>query len=1028
MDRGAVSDGSAATGRRSSEPTSKGKGMKDHRSQLPSKISPFHNSFTGSNDGLSGRKAAASTARTQGPQSLYFRSLARSSSQAENQTRDKLSAHPSSVKQNQKAIDQTSSSKTQSVKRKKRKMGMYNLVPKKKTRVLKQPEKKDEDEEEEEEEEEEDEASTTDTSLVPDTESVEGDPASTLTPGPPSPLGQEGDAEQPRSIEYTELALDSLDLKAQEELLSPPLTVDADLGGGDLAEEHPLCCCRIETPSSKEGTSAGEQTCMAIESSDGMMSRCQRRVLKQEMMRPSSKVHLMVLCEDHRGGMVKHQCCPGCGLFCRAGSFQECRPYGSISHRFHHGCATVLKGRLFCPHCGENPGTTHEVTVSTATASAPPNPHGTPVPRVVEPCPPLLPAASPAAAAVAIATTTRSPALRAKKTSEPWRTRGRAPDGNGGEAGLGGGGGARKDPLEGIRPALDDESLKHQKVKLASRMLYISAKEGDLQKVIHLLVDGKDPNLPLEEDHMRTPLHAAAAEGHQEVCHMLLQARANLEMFDDKLKTPLMCAAENNRVEAVKYLLSAGSAVCNKDIQGSTCLHLAAKLGHDDVVQLLLTKAAKYINCQDIGGWTPITWAIEHKHHSLVHLLVTKGADVNIRDKEENVCLHWAALSGCEDVAQNLLDARSYLHAANIHGDTPLHIAARQNHLECVMLFLARSGDVTLRNRDGETALDCCAYGSKVWSALATNKKLTDARRQSDGRRETLLSRDISRGYEALAISCVNEVDAEPCPSDYKYVSDSCVTSPLHADTDITHLQHCSCPEDCGSGTCMCGQLSLCCWYDNEGRLPLDASQREPPVLFECNQACSCWRTCRNRVVQNGLRVRLQLYRTQKMGWGVQALQDIPQGAFICEYVGEIVTDAEADKRENDSFLFTLDNKVGEVHCIDARRYGNVGRFVNHLCDPNLVAVRVFTSHQDLRFPRIAFFSCRPIRAGEQIGFDYGDHYWRIKRRFFSCQCGSMQCRHSSSSSSSSSAATQRGRGSDATTHRLFGDGNQMEN
>uniref|UniRef100_A0A8C5F5Y6 Euchromatic histone-lysine N-methyltransferase 1a n=1 Tax=Gadus morhua TaxID=8049 RepID=A0A8C5F5Y6_GADMO len=762
---------------------------------------------------------------------------------------------------------------------------------------------------------------------------------------------------------------DSLDLKAQEELLSPQLTgnkpssylrmplpsicpaavsvsadksllsraVDADLGGGDLAEEHPLCCCRIETPSSKEATTAGEQTCMAIESSDGMMSRCQRRVLKQEMMRPSSKVHLMVLCEDHRGGMVKHQCCPGCGLFCRAGSFQECRPYGSISHRFHHGCATVLKGRLFCPHCGENPGTTHEVTVSTATASAPPNPHGTPVPRAVEPCPPLL---------------------------------------------------------------------KHQKVKLASRMLYISAKEGDLQKVIHLLVDGKDPNLPLEEDHMRTPLHAAAAEGHQEVCHMLLQARANLEMFDDKLKTPLMCAAENNRVEAVKYLLSAGSA----DIQGSTCLHLAAKLGHDDVVQLLLTKAAKYINCQDIGGWTPITWAIEHKHHSLVHLLVTKGADVNIRDKEENVCLHWAALSGCEDVAQNLLDARSYLHAANIHGDTPLHIAARQNHLECVMLFLARGGDVTLRNRDGETALDCCAYGSKVWSALATNKKLTDARRQSDGRRETLLSRDISRGYEALAISCVNDVDAEPCPSDYKYVSDSCVTSPLHADTDITHLQHCSCPEDCGSGTCMCGQLSLCCWYDN-GRLPLDASQREPPVLFECNQACSCWRTCRNRVVQNGLRVRLQLYRTQKMGWGVQALQDIPQGAFICEYVGEIVTDAEADKRENDSFLFTLDNKVGEVHCIDARRYGNVGRFVNHLCDPNLVAVRVFTSHQDLRFPRIAFFSCRPIRAGEQIGFDYGDHYWRIKRRFFSCQCGSLQCRHSSSSSSSSSAATQRGRG-----------------
>ena len=62
--------------------------------------------------------------------------------------------------------------------------------------------------------------------MVPDTESVEGDPARTLTPGPPSPLGQEVDAEDPRNIEYTELALDSLDLKAQEELLSPQLTGD----------------------------------------------------------------------------------------------------------------------------------------------------------------------------------------------------------------------------------------------------------------------------------------------------------------------------------------------------------------------------------------------------------------------------------------------------------------------------------------------------------------------------------------------------------------------------------------------------------------------------------------------------------------------------------------------------------------------------------------------------------------------------------------------------------------------------------
>lgn len=59
----------------------------------------------------------------------------------------------------------------------------------------------------------------------------------------------------------------------------------------------------------------------------------------------------------------------------------------------------------------------------------------------------------------------------------------------------------------------------------------------------------------------------------------------------------------------------------------------------------------------------------------------------------------------------------------------------------------------------------------------------------------------------------------------------------------------------------------------------------------------------------------------------------------------------------------------GEVYCIDARYYGNVSRFINHLCDPNIIPVRVFMLHQDLRFPRIAFFSSRGIRPGEELGY-----------------------------------------------------------
>lgn len=66
--------------------------------------------------------------------------------------------------------------------------------------------------------------------------------------------------------------------------------------------------------------------------------------------------------------------------------------------------------------------------------------------------------------------------------------------------------------------------------------------------------------------------------------------------------------------------------------------------------------------------------------------------------------------------------------------------------------------------------------------------------------------------------------------------------------------------------------------------------------------------------------------------------------------------------------LSVLSAQDGEVYCIDARYYGNISRFINHLCDPNLIPVRVFMLHQDLRFPRIAFFSSRDILSGQELG------------------------------------------------------------
>ncbi|XP_057215572.1 histone-lysine N-methyltransferase EHMT1 isoform X2 [Triplophysa rosa] len=797
--------------------------------------------------------------------------------------------------------------------------------------------------------------------------------------------------------EYREVSLDSLNLPAQEALLTSKNTAvsgPAENTDVDMVQELPLCSCRMETPKSREILTLADRKCMATESVDGQLSRCQSAVLKHEMMRPSNSVQLLVLCEDHRTGMIKHQCCPGCGYFCRAGTFMECQPEVNISHRFHRACASVLNGQSFCPHCGEEVSKAKEVTIAKADTTST-------VPLTQGPC---TPSTSEGKADTTTGGSTRLSVLgegRADssipKPPESLETS-LSPVGSksvtlGAGIAFGPPLGPPKETLESVLLALDAE--KPKKLRFHPKQLYISAKQGELQKVLLMLVDGIDPNFKMESQNKRTPLHVAAEAGHQEVCHMLVQAGANLDMCDADQRTPLMEACENNHLETVRYLLRAGAIESHKDVEGSTCLHLAAKNGHFAIVQHLLSTGLIDINCQDDGGWTAMIWATEYKHVDQVKLLLSKGADINIRDKEQNICLHWAAFSGCVAIAEILLEAKCDINALNTHGDSPLHIASRENRIDCINMFLSRGAHANLKNKEGDTPMQCCSQAPKVWSALQANKKQRETNCSQSAPTEKLLNRDIARGYEKVPVPCVNAVDSEPYPDNYKYIPNSCVTSPMNIDKNITHLQYCVCKDDCSSANCMCGQLSLRCWYDKESRLLPEFCSEEPALIFECNHACSCWRTCKNRVVQNGMRSRLQLFRTQLMGWGVKTLQDIPQGTFVCEYVGEIISDAEADVRENDSYLFSLDNKVGDMYCVDARFYGNISRFINHHCDPNLFPCRVFTSHQDLRFPHIAFFASKNINAGDELGFDYGDHFWDVKGKLFSCLCGSSKCKHS---------------------------------
>ena len=222
--------------------------------------------------------------------------------------------------------------------------------------------------------------------------------------------------------------------------------------------------------------------------------------------------------------------------------------------------------------------------------------------------------------------------------------------------------------------------------------------------------------------------------------------------------------------------------------------------------------------------------------------------------------------------------------------------------------------------------------------------------------------------------------------------------------------------------------------------------------IYECNTLCKCRKTCFNRVVQKPLKLKLQVFKTRRRGWGIRTLTDIPGGTYILSYVGNLYNSVEGNKLGKDfgdEYFADLDmievvesrkdgyesdvgssdeaksspseycpsddtdssdageNVLGlkkrifkkgcrtpvkrmdgsgkaetpstrkffgaeeESYIMDAKITGNIGRFFNHSCHPNVFVQNVFVDTHDLRFPWISFFTSTYVRAGKELCWDY---------------------------------------------------------
>jgi uncharacterized protein len=214
-------------------------------------------------------------------------------------------------------------------------------------------------------------------------------------------------------------------------------------------------------------------------------------------------------------------------------------------------------------------------------------------------------------------------------------------------------------------------------------------------------------------------MHFAVGSGNDGMARLLMEHGADLEAVDDTSWTPLFYAVLKDREMIVRLLLrrhlgkdeahelaqttdaqaantelspileplSMKSANVHQiDLIGRTPLSLAASIGNNTVVRLLLDNGAS-VDHEDDDGYTPLFLATQWEYLATMQLLLDKGACIDHQDKCGRTPLFDAAKFGLDSAVHVLLENGARLDLQDTNGKTARDIAAEANNYSIALLL-----------------------------------------------------------------------------------------------------------------------------------------------------------------------------------------------------------------------------------------------------------------------------------------------------------------------------------------------------
>ena len=173
------------------------------------------------------------------------------------------------------------------------------------------------------------------------------------------------------------------------------------------------------------------------------------------------------------------------------------------------------------------------------------------------------------------------------------------------------------------------------------------------------------------------------------------------------------------------------------NLLGQTPLHVAVEKGFVGVVRVLVEGMKVDVDITDAAGWTALHWACAARRElaeasvEMAKILVDAGAQVGAVTKDKgDSALHFAAANGHVECVKLLVEQGANVNRANDEDATPVHVAAQRGNTDIIKLLNSNGGDMSRRNSTGEESVTVAGWSSFRQLVQFPGKKEKDDRRQ----------------------------------------------------------------------------------------------------------------------------------------------------------------------------------------------------------------------------------------------------------------------------------------------------------